>query len=91
MNSGGTPGNPGGGRKPNKFVAECARAADEDVLPKCVAYLQTHNLADDAAAWKWAAEYVTNYGKGKPVQPIDTDAVVPHEEALDALDRGPVE
>lgn len=56
------------GRKPNWFAAECAKAAEDQVLPKCVKYLEEHELADDASAWKWAAEYVTNYGKGRPGQ-----------------------
>lgn len=77
---------PGPGRPPNWFAAKCGEIANELVLPECERYLREHTLADDAAAWRWAAQYVTDYGKGRPVQPVDLDATVPHEEALDALE-----
>jgi hypothetical protein len=71
----GNPGNSGGkkgrsGRKSNDFVAECGRLTDEYVLPKVMEYLRTHSPSGLDPTWRWCAEYVSGYGKGKPTQPV---------------------
>lgn len=69
----GNPGNKGGGRKTAAFAQECERLADQVVLAKVAAYLDAHDLGtnrDEDANWKWCADYVTGYGKGKPTQPL---------------------
>jgi hypothetical protein len=65
----GNPGNRGGGRKTLEFKAECARLADEEVLPKLA-----QKIADsgpDDAAWRWAAEKVLDYSKQKIAQGVN--------------------
>ncbi len=73
MPVGAHPGNTGGkpgrsGRKPIWFIGECEGLADEVVLPKIRDYLQ-EKLPDDAG-WRWAAELVVGYAKGKVPQHI---------------------
>ncbi len=71
----GNPGNAGGkrgrsGRKTDDFKAACAALADNEVLATVTAYLRSKKpRADDPWFWK-CAEYVTNYGKGKPPQNV---------------------
>ena len=63
-------GKPGrSGRKTLEFKAECARLADEEVLPKLA-----QKIADsgpDDAAWRWAAEKVLDYSKQKIAQGVN--------------------
>lgn len=68
-----TPGNSGGkagrsGRKPHAFVEACGRIVDNVVLPKVRSYLAAHSPAD--AGWRWCADKLMDYGKGKPAQVI---------------------
>lgn len=69
LNVGGTPGNKGGGRKPNAFVEECGRLADTIALPKIAAYLST--ARPDDPAWRWCAEYVSKYTKTEPPKKVE--------------------
>lgn len=63
-------GKPGrSGRKPLAFVAACARLVDSQVLPKVEKYLAGKPNPSDPA-WRWCADYVTTYGKGKPPQQL---------------------
>ncbi len=65
---GGKPGR--SGRKPDDFKQACAALADNEVLSTVRAYLRSKKpSADDPWFWK-CAEYVTNYGKGKPAQSV---------------------
>ncbi len=69
----GNPGNSGGkkgrsGRKTLAFAAACAELTDGIVLSKVQRHLRARGPTDPA--WRWCAEYVTGYGKGKPVQPV---------------------
>jgi hypothetical protein len=58
------------GRKPDAFKAECERLADGVVLTKVRAYLNKKS-GDPADPWFWkCAEYVTQYGKGRPAQSV---------------------
>jgi hypothetical protein len=61
LNSGGTPGNKGGGRKPNAFVEKCEQLADSVVLEKVGRKLRTAD--PDDPTWRWCAEYVSKYSK----------------------------
>lgn len=63
LNSGGTPGNRGGGRKSNAFVEECERLTDDVALPKIAQYLGT--AQPDDPAWRWCVEYVSKYTKSE--------------------------
>ena len=71
----GNPGNAGGkpgrsGRKPDAFKAECERLTDSQVLAKVTAYLQRKDTGPADPWWWKCAEYVTQYGKGKPAQAV---------------------
>ena len=71
----GNPGNSGGkkgrsGRKPLAFAAACEALVDTVVLEKVSAYLHKARANPEHPAWRWCAEYVTNYGKGKPAQRV---------------------
>lgn len=68
----GNPGNKGGGRKTLEFKAECARLADEEVLPKLAAKLADSN--PDDPAWRWAAQTVLDYSKQKVTQTLTVGA-----------------
>jgi hypothetical protein len=61
-----------GGRKTLEFKAECARLADEDVLPKLARTLA--EAGPDDAAWRWAAEKVLDYSKQKVAQNVNLGA-----------------
>lgn len=61
-----------GGRKPLEFKAECARLADEEVLPKLAAKLADSN--PDDPAWRWAAQTVLDYSKQKVGQNLTVGA-----------------
>jgi hypothetical protein len=71
----GNPGNRGGakgrsGRKPDWFKSECEALTDEEVLGKVRSYLRRKDTAPDDPYWWKCAEYVTQYGKGKPAQAV---------------------
>ncbi len=73
----GNPGNTGGkpgrsGRKSNDFIAECAELANDLVLAKIRAHLAIAGPEDPA--WRWCADYVSGYGKGKPTQPVSGES-----------------
>jgi hypothetical protein len=81
------------GRKPNGFVAECGRLTDEAVLPKVQAYLLKAKVEPSDPTWRWCADYVTGYGKGKPTQPVagnnagdPVEVVVTYEDFTPAND-----
>jgi hypothetical protein len=60
-------GQPGrSGRKPDAFRAECARLCDGVLLLKLRAYVTEKEI--DAPGYKWAADRLLEYGKGKPIQ-----------------------
>ena len=73
-----TPGNPGNrggkpgrsGRKRMEFVEQCAALTDSAVLTRVRAYLKDAKNKPSDPAWRWCAEYVTNYGKGRPPQEV---------------------
>jgi len=58
------------GRKPIEFKAECSDLTDAEVLPRIREYLRTADPSDQG--WRWAADWLANYGKGRPVQAVDT-------------------
>ena len=66
------------GRKPNHFIAACSEATDAEVLPKVMAYLATGQ--PDDPAWRWCAEWVSEYGKRKPSQEVEHTVTLSHEE-----------
>ena len=68
-----------GGRPPNEFALRCAHLTETVVLNKVTAYLAKDDIEPNDAAWRWCAEYVTEYSKGKPVpimQAEETDEPV---------------
>jgi len=63
-------GQPGrSGRKPLAFLAECELLADNTVLPKVDAYLRAADPSDPA--WRWCAQYVTEYSKQRPPAKVE--------------------
>ena len=66
------------GRKPNEFVERLSYLADEQVLPKVQAYLA--KAEPDDPAWRWCAEWVSEYGKRKPSQEVEHMVTLTHEE-----------
>lgn len=76
----GNPGNSGGkpgrsGRKSNIFIERCHELADTEVLDAVVAYFakakkhRANPLTGPAdPAWRWCAEYVSQYCKSKAPQ-----------------------
>lgn len=74
----GNPGNRGGkagrsGRKSVAFKETCKALANGIVLAKVQAYLEQAKINPADPAWRWCADYVTNYGEGKPTQPVSGD------------------
>lgn len=58
------------GRKTLAFAEACAALADAVVLVKVTRYLGKKGADPSDPAWRWCAEYATNYGKGKPPQQV---------------------
>lgn len=65
------------GRKADPFIAECNRLIDDQVLPKMRTYLASASPED--VGFRWAADRLLEYGKGKPIQPV---VQVDPEEAI---------
>jgi hypothetical protein len=59
------------GRKPIRFLAECAKLASGTVLRKIRVFLARADRGPDDGGWRWAAEYVTSYAfsKATPAHP----------------------
>lgn len=93
------PGAPNAGRPPNEFAARCREIADREQLLEMAAKIATGKEGEivtiggttNAMVSKptdriAATKLILAYGHGQPVQPVDLDATVPHEDALDALE-----
>lgn len=68
---GGVPGNKGGGRKPDAFIAKCRALTDGVVLKKVAAKLR--DATPDDPAWRWAAEYVSKYVKSEAPKHVELE------------------
>lgn len=70
-----------GGRPPNKFKQDCSDLTDTVILTKAQKYLRAKTPKDPA--WRWCAQFVADYGKGKPTQHLDVTSR--HEETIEEL------
>jgi hypothetical protein len=75
------------GRKPVYFIQACSDLTDDLVLPKVQAYLAQAKADPSDAAWRWCADYVTNYGKGKPTQPVSGEGGGPVTVRVEYVDE----
>ena len=93
------PGAPNAGRPPNAFAARCREIADRESLLEMAAKIaagkegeivtigdSTNAMVSKPSDRIAAMKLILAYGHGQPVQPVDTSAATPHEEALEALE-----
>lgn len=73
-----------GGRPPIVFKMACSDLTDNQVLPKVQTYLESTKADPSDSSWRWCAQFVADYGKGKPTQHVDVTSR--HEDALDQLE-----